>query len=139
MPKLPKKIVLSAFTISSYLFFTRPAYAQTSKWTSRCQQDIGGVKKVATLQGFECVLANIFRIIIPLAGLAAFVVLITGGFQYLTSGGNPEQTKKAQSVITGAIIGLIVTMAIWFIFRLLNTITGLDLLQFAIPGGTPSP
>lgn len=108
-----------------------PAYAQTQPWPSinpDCQTG-----DIANLQGFECIFANILSIIIPLAGLAAFVVLIVGGFQYLTSAGDPKQLQKAQGTITMAIIGIAVMLGIWFIFRLLNAITGLDLLQFQIP------
>jgi uncharacterized membrane protein YbhN (UPF0104 family) len=88
----------------------------------------------ATLQDLECIISNAFNIIIPFAGLAAFVVLLVGGFQYLTSGGDPKKTQQAQSVITGAIIGIIVTIAVWFIFMLIRLITGANVLQFDIPG-----
>lgn len=87
----------------------------------------------ATLQVIECILTNVFNIIIPFAGLAAFVVLIVGGFQYLTSAGDPKKVQQAQGTITGAIIGIVVTLAIWFIFQLIKVITGVDVLQFAIP------
>ncbi len=91
------------------------------------------VSDPATLQEIECIVQHIFNIIIPFAGLAAFVVLIVGGFQYLTSGGDPKKAQQAQGVITGAVIGIIVTLGVWFIFQLLNTVTGLDLLKFEIP------
>ncbi|OGD64245.1 hypothetical protein A2584_00145, partial [Candidatus Beckwithbacteria bacterium RIFOXYD1_FULL_50_11] len=104
------------------------AHAQTEPWPQDCIE-----QGAATLQCFEQIVANLLRLIIPLAGVAAFVVLIVGGFQYLTSAGDPKQTQKAQSIITGAIIGIAATVGVWFIFRLLNTITGLDLLQFAVP------
>ncbi|MBU2051886.1 hypothetical protein KKH13_01615 [Patescibacteria group bacterium] len=87
----------------------------------------------AKLQDLELIVKNIFNIIIPLAGMAAFVVLIVGGFQYLTAGGDPKKVQQAQGIITGAIIGIIVTLGVYLIFRLLGLITGIDLLQFAIP------
>lgn len=87
----------------------------------------------ATLQEFECIVKQAFNLIIPFAGLVAFVVLIAGGFQYLTSAGDPKKVQQAQGTITGAIIGIIVTLAVWFIFQLIKVITGVDVLQFAIP------
>lgn len=112
-----------------------PVFAQTQPWPSleptlktKCAEN-----GVATLQGFECIFANILSIIIPLAGLAAFVTLIIGGFQYLTSAGDPKQLQKATGTITAAVIGIAVILGIWFIFKLLFVITGLDLLQFEIP------
>ena len=108
-----------------------PVFAQTQKW-----EDINNACKtgdIATLQGLECIFANILSIIIPLAGLAAFITLIIGGFQYLTSAGDPKQLQKATGTITAAVIGIAVILGIWFIFKLLFVITGLDLLQFEIP------
>lgn len=145
MPKLLQKISLFTLLLSCYLFLASPASALTYDWETAagfCTEDITipvGTSdsrdiKVATLQGFECLLVNVFLMIIPLAGFATFVILLVGGFQYLTSGGNPEQVKKAQSTLTGAAIGLVVTMAVWFIFRLLKTITGLNPFHFALPG-----
>lgn len=87
----------------------------------------------ATLQSLECIVQKGFNLIIPFAGIAAFVVLIAGGFQYLTSAGDPKKTQQAQGVITGAIIGIIATLGIWFIFQLIKVITGVDVLQFEIP------
>lgn len=88
----------------------------------------------ATLQDLECIISRLFNYIIPFAGMAAFVVLIVGGFQYLTAGGDPKKVQQAQGVITGAIIGIVVTLGVYLIFRLLGLITGIDLLRFEIPG-----
>jgi len=126
------KTLLVIFSFSFLVFrFSTPVSAQTQKW-----DDINTACKtgdIANLQGFECIFANILSIIIPLAGLAAFVTLILGGFQYLTSAGDPKQLQKATGTITAAVIGIAVILGIWFIFRLLNLITGLDLLKFQIP------
>lgn len=108
-----------------------PVFAQTQDWGSINPDCKTG--DIANLQGFECIFANILSIIIPLAGLAAFVTLIIGGFQYLTSAGDPKQLQKATGTITAAVIGIAVILGVWFIFKLLNLITGLDLLQFQIP------
>ena len=86
------------------------------------------------LQDLEGIVKNLFNYIIPFAGMAAFVVLIVGGFQYLTAGGDPKKVQQAQGIITGAVIGIIVTLGVYLIFRLLGLITGLDLLRFEIPG-----
>jgi len=120
--------------ITLFFLSASPVFAQPKPepWKDPCIVESSGTK-IATLQGFDCLLQNVFAVIIPLAGIAAFIVLIVGGFQYLTSAGDPKQTQKAQGIITGAIIGLVVALAMWFVFRLLDTITGLNLLQFEIP------
>ena len=98
-----------------------------------CYTEIDGTK-VATLQGFGCIFRQILPLIVPLLGLALFVLLLAGGFQYMTAGGDPKQTQKAAGTITTAVIGIVVVIGVWFIFRILGAITGLDLLNFVIPG-----
>jgi len=137
MPKLLKKTSFFILSLTFYLSFAFPAQAQTRPWGDINDKCFDATLEVATLQGFECIFANILGIIVPIAGLASFVTLIIGGFQYLTSAGDPKQTQKASSIITGAIIGLAVTMGVWFIFRLLGDLLNIDLFWFKVPGSDP--
>lgn len=89
---------------------------------------------VPTLKSLETIFSNIFNIAITLAGLVLFIMLIIGGFSYLTSGGDPEKNKKAASTLTWAIIGLVLLIASWFILRFLSEFTGIDLTKFELPG-----
>ncbi len=104
-------------------------------WTSRCMINAGGVKDVPLIQGFECIFANIVVVATALAGLALFIMLISGGFKYLTSGGEPKATEQAQQTITHAILGLVVIVAGYLILKFLAEFTGLQsILTFIIPG-----
>ena len=69
----------------------------------------------------------------PLAGLAAFVLLLMGGFKYLSSAGDPKKVQEATGMITGTIIGIAVAVGVWFIFKLIEAITGINVLQFTVP------
>lgn len=89
---------------------------------------------VPTLQSLETIFSNTLNIVITLAGVILFIMLIAGGFNYLTSGGDPEKNKKASGTLTWAIIGLILLIVSWFILRLLSEFTGIDLTKFEIPG-----
>ena len=100
-------------------------------WTEGVCVDTNGV---ATLQGFGCIFQRILGIIVPLLGLALFVLLLVGGFQYMTAGGDPKQTQKAAGTITTAVIGIVVVIGAWFIFQILNALTGINLLKIVIPG-----
>jgi hypothetical protein len=51
------------------------------------------------------------------AGVAAVIMLMVGGFRYVTSGGNAESIKSARSTITYAIIGLIIVAIAQVIVR----------------------
>lgn len=71
-----------------------------------------------------------------LAGVAAFIVLILGGFKYLTAGGEEKAVGEAQKMITGAIGGLVLVVASYAILNILTYyIFGSNqLFEFRIPG-----
>ncbi len=88
---------------------------------------------VPTIQGLEGIITNILNIIIPAVGIILLIMLIVGGFQYITSGGEAEPTAKAKKTLTAALEGLLIVLAAWIIIRLLEEFTGLDLHTFRIP------
>ncbi len=63
---------------------------------------------------------------LPFAGLILFGILIWGGFELLTSQGNPEATKKAQDKITSAVIGFVIIFIAYWIVQALQVIFGLE-------------
>ncbi len=52
-------------------------------------------------------IAYIARVILYLIGVIAVLFLIIGGFQYITSAGNPDSIEKAKTTILYAIVGII--------------------------------
>lgn len=74
----------------------------------------------------------LIRIILVVAALVAFVFLIVGGIKWITSGGDKEQTAKAQSTITAALVGLVIVFAAWAIIKLIEAFFGIDILKLTI-------
>lgn len=123
------------------LFLPSHALAQNFgfEWTGVCvAPDENGVKDVATIQGLECLLANILTVFIALIGMAAFVMVLIAGIRYLLSGGNTKGTEQARSTLTMAILGIVVALSAFIILNLLSAFTGVDLTQFFIPRDTSS-
>ena len=89
---------------------------------------------VSSFKSLETVFSNILGVVTTLAGLAVFVMLVVGGFNLLTSEGDPEKIKKAMAMITTAIIGLALLIGSWFIMRLIEEFTGVKITIFSIPG-----
>jgi hypothetical protein len=58
--------------------------------------------------GKGSVLAKATNIIAMVAGIAAVIMIIIGGFQYVTSGGDSGKAASARSTIIGALIGLVI-------------------------------
>jgi hypothetical protein len=57
---------------------------------------------------------------IALGGLAAFISLVIGGFQYLTSMGEPARLAEAKDRIRSAFFGLILLLGSWLILNTIN-------------------
>ena len=58
---------------------------------------------------------NIIRLVLGLMTLIAVVLIIYGGFVWLTAAGNEENVEKAKKIISAAVIGLIVILLAWAI------------------------
>lgn len=122
---------LAFLLVSSYLFLVSPALAQGNWDNGRC---IAPGTDVATLQGLECLFANILSVIVLIAGLAFMAMFIVGGFQYLFSSDDSKQVAAATGTLTSAIIGLVGVIGSWFILRLIENFTGINITTFIIPG-----
>lgn len=110
------------------IFFPTPVYAQTT-WNSTCVQN-----GVATIQGFNCLFANIAQVIVYFAGIVFFIMFIRGGFSYLTSGGDPKKTAKATSTLTMSVIGLVGVIISFLVVKFIGSFTGVNVTNFNIPG-----
>jgi len=88
--------------------------------------------KIATLACVEVVVKIFLNVAVRLAGIAAFIMLIVGGFQFLTAGGDPKKTQAASSTLTYAILGLVAVIAAWFILLFIEKFTGVKVTEFNI-------
>ncbi len=57
---------------------------------------------------------------IGLGGLAVFIALIIAGVEYITSVADPNKVNDAKKRIKSSLIGLVLLLSSWAIFRLLN-------------------
>jgi len=65
------------------------------------------------------------NIVFPLAGIILFIMLVLGGFEMLTSVGNPEGIKKGQGRIVSALIGFVILFVAFWLMQIIQTIFGL--------------
>ncbi|MGI5841392.1 MAG: pilin [Patescibacteria group bacterium] len=116
------------FTVLLRLLKPSTVLAQ-EEWGSRCV-----VRGTATIQGLECLFLNVLQSIVSLVGIVFFIILLVSGFQYLFSGNDPKKTAQATSTITMAILGVAGIIASWLILRIISRFTGVNVLEFTIPG-----
>jgi hypothetical protein len=87
---------------------------------------------IATISNFGCLFQRIISYALGLAGIVLFVLLIIGGFRYITSGGDPKAADGAKKTITSAITGLVVILVAYLVLVLISTITGADVTNFNV-------
>lgn len=68
---------------------------------------------------------------LTLIGIILLVLLISGGLMFIISAGNNDSKKSAQakSIITDALIGFAVVFLAYFIIQIIETVTGLHILN----------
>lgn len=62
---------------------------------------------------------GIIEIALAIVGLISVLFVIIGGFRYVTSGGNEEQTEAAKKTLTNAIIGIIIVILAFVVVRVI--------------------
>mgnify|MGYP001597792198 CR=1 FL=1 len=94
-----------------------------------CDIDASGI---ATLQNLECLFSNVIGIVLGIAGIVFFILLLSSGFKFITSGGDPKALEGAKKTLTHAIGGLILIIASYLILLLIKEITGVDVTIFKV-------
>jgi len=93
----------------------------------------GGADDAATIQDLNVVFENIAQAVVYFAGIIFFIMLLRGGFTYLTSGGDPKKVAKATSTLTLSIFGLVGVIVSFLIIKFISNFTGVDVSKFNIP------
>lgn len=66
-----------------------------------------------------------------LAGIISFLLLVFGGFSVILAAGSGDtkQLEKGKRTITYAVLGLILIVTSYWIVQIMETITGISVLQ----------
>lgn len=87
-----------------------------------------GVKETLGNKPLGETVGGIINVALSLLGVVAVVIVLLGGFKWMTAGGNEEKTTEARKLIFAGIIGLAIILAAWaitlFVLKSLATATG---------------
>jgi hypothetical protein len=87
----------------------------------------------ATISELNGVMASFISAAIGLVAVAVAVMVLVGGFKYLTAGADKEANAKAQHTLTYALIGLTLVVSAGIILTLVSQFLGVpSLLNFNI-------
>jgi hypothetical protein len=81
----------------------------------------------------EGMISGAVKLVMVIAALVFFFLLIIGGIQWMTSGGDKAATESARGRITAALIGLVIVFSAWAIATLLYTFFKVDIFNLEIP------
>ena len=85
-------------------WFVPQAHAAT--WT------LGSFNFIQSYNGsFDQLLGTIINLVFVIAGLVAFIYMLTAGFSYITAGGDSDKAAKGGKGITNALVGVIIIIA----------------------------
>jgi hypothetical protein len=87
---------------------------------------------VAKLSDLEGVFGNIVGVALGLAGIALFIMLLVGGFRYITAGGDPKGVEGARKTLTYAVSGIVLIALSFLILRFIEQFTGAPVTEFKI-------
>lgn len=60
-------------------------------------------------------IAQIINIILGFLGIIAVIIILAGGFKWMTAGGNEDKVAESRKMIVQGVIGLVVIFAAWAI------------------------
>lgn len=97
--------------------------------TEKC---IDGDKCAVPLSELGTVFSNVVQVALGLGGIVFFIMLISGGFKYITSGGDPKAVEEAKKTLTYAIGGMVLLALSFFLLRFIEVFTGAEVTKFKI-------
>lgn len=87
---------------------------------------------IPTFRGLEGLFANVLSSILALGGIVLFLVLVFGGIQYITAGGEPPKIEAARKTLTYAIFGIVLLAVSFLILVFIDQFTGANILTFRV-------
>lgn len=117
MKKISKYLIsLAILSLLALPALTLNAHAQSN--------DVYGVNAVSnglnnSLPGagtdLRTVVARIINFVLGFLGIIAVVIILFGGFKWMTAAGNEDKVAEARKLLVAGIIGLVIILAAWAI------------------------
>ena len=123
---MKKKIITAALILilgaATMTFGTTLAEAASCGSASECiNQGMTASGTSSTPKSLGSILTTVTNILLFLMGAVSVIMIIIGGFRYVTSQGDQTQMQSAKNTILYAVIGLIVAIAAYAIVSFVVT------------------
>ncbi len=123
---ISKNLIKNSLLVCLSLLFSLSALAAKAAPISGSYnfKDQSGLNAAANIAGYETganastidiILSDVISVLLSFVGVIFFVLIVYGGFTWMTSQGNDEKVKKAKGTIKSSVIGLIITLSAYVI------------------------
>ncbi|PIY92495.1 MAG: hypothetical protein COY70_02935, partial [Candidatus Magasanikbacteria bacterium CG_4_10_14_0_8_um_filter_42_12] len=132
-----KKIVIGTILVSLLIFLApHVAFAQAADFGVQNVQDQGlGLSS----QPLQVTVVKVIRAILGFLGLIAVIIVLYGGYVYMTAGGNEDKVSQAKMILRNGVIGLTIILfsfaIVQFIITRLNQAAGIGTVTDPNPLG----
>ena len=106
MSKLTKNLISFAVIFAFAALIITPAFAGPFTVPTGTNLASGNLEDTAI---------RIINTVLGLLGLIALVIILMGGFKWMTSGGNEEKVGEAKKLLGAGVIGIIIILAAYAI------------------------
>jgi predicted Kef-type K+ transport protein len=91
------------------------------------------LQKMTGLAFLQIIINNIIVLFLVAGVVVALILIIIGGIQWMTASGDKAKMESARGRIVGALVGLVIILAVYAIIRLVGDFLGIELLQLPLP------
>ena len=104
------RIALAGLFLSLSLLVTSPTLAQIDTGLQKTAQTAFG-SKTPPQADLAIIIGNIIKVALSFVGVIFMVLVVYGGFLWMTAGGAEPKIEKAKSILTSAVVGLVIISA----------------------------
>ncbi|OGM28037.1 hypothetical protein A3D00_05455 [Candidatus Woesebacteria bacterium RIFCSPHIGHO2_02_FULL_38_9] len=109
--------------------------AQSSVDFDFLQSGITGIKIFANSSAVSTIINLVIPYVFVAAGLLLLLLILYGGFTFITSATNPKGVEQAKSILTAAIVGFVIVFVAYWVVQLVIIALGLSTVRstFGVP------
>lgn len=127
-----KVLIVCAFSIFLLAFFVYSNGVRADDYGLNQTLSVDGLNNTLTKNSdLSITIGTIVGAVLAFIGVIFLILMIYGGFLWMTAGGNEEEVKKAQSLIIAAVVGIIIISSAYLITKFIG--------ETLLPSAPPTP
>ncbi len=120
-------VLISIFSLSLVTVASAGTVTENYLWTGDENTDVNTIQDKIGLGAKDPreVVANVVNIILGFLGIIAVILILAGGFMWMTAAGNDDKVATAQKVMSAGVVGLVIVLAAFGIAKfVINALMG---------------